>query len=362
MPQPAAPKSLFRRPLPLPSVPFNDSTFFKSSMASSYCVSYFPLVSHFVTQSEPAFCGLSTLVTILNALEIDPRRQWNNSVWRYFEESMLSCCEDLEGVKKRGITFNTFCCLARCNGLKVSAVHGTDGTLEEFRNVVKACTAGRTDLLAVSYDRSVLNQTGTGHFSPIGAYDPESDHVLILDVARFKYPPHWTPLESLFQSMQTLDRSTSKSRGYAVLSDASSATSPSESTSSITDSALFNINVLSEEFVGAVRDGDISLICAMLSSKQKPVETSEIVEVDRRIGEIRSSEIFASLNDEGRGEGSVIECENDVNCGNGCVETALQISVPTQVKRAIIIMALNGLGQGLAEVDVMREVFLQVRK
>ena len=30
------------------------------------------------------------------------------------------------------------------------------------------------------------NQTGDGHFSPIGGYDPENDLLLIMDVARFK--------------------------------------------------------------------------------------------------------------------------------------------------------------------------------
>jgi hypothetical protein len=70
----------------------------------------------------------------------------------------------------------------------------------------------------VSYHRRVLQQTGTGHFSPIAAYDEASDHALILDTARFKYGAHWVPVPLLFEAMQPQDPDTGKSRGYVLLS------------------------------------------------------------------------------------------------------------------------------------------------
>jgi glutathione gamma-glutamylcysteinyltransferase len=39
-------------------------------------------------------------------------------------------------------------------------------------------------VMIASYSRSVLKQTGSGHFSPIAAYDQESDSVLIMDTVR----------------------------------------------------------------------------------------------------------------------------------------------------------------------------------
>ena len=45
---------------------------------------------------------------------------------------------------------------------------------------------GSFEFVVASYDRRSLGQTGTGHFSPIAAYEKSSDSVLILDVARFK--------------------------------------------------------------------------------------------------------------------------------------------------------------------------------
>lgn len=137
-----------------------------------------------------------------------------------YEESMLNCCGSLEEVsattlceilvylniikyssihvrpqvKKTGITFSSFACLARCQGLNVNIVYGSTTTVDEFRKAVKqSCIqppniqTQPTSFLIVSYNRQVLGQTGTGHFSPIGAYDEASDHVLVLDTARFKY-------------------------------------------------------------------------------------------------------------------------------------------------------------------------------
>ena len=70
------------------------------------------------------------------ALAVDPRRSWKGP-WRWYVENMLNCCVDLEQVKKTGITFSTFACLAKCQGLNVHAVHGSDSNVDEFRRVVK---------------------------------------------------------------------------------------------------------------------------------------------------------------------------------------------------------------------------------
>ena len=58
-------------------------------------------------------------------------------------------------------------------------------------------------------------QTGTGHFSPIGGYHAGRDMALILDVARFKYPPHWVPVSLLWDAMDTVDEATGQPRGYS---------------------------------------------------------------------------------------------------------------------------------------------------
>jgi glutathione gamma-glutamylcysteinyltransferase len=72
-------------------------------------------------------------------------------------------------------------------------------------------------VLIVNYSRRTLGQTGDGHFSPIGGYHAGSDRVLLLDTARFKYPPHWVPVELLFAATQTQDAATGLPRGWLGL-------------------------------------------------------------------------------------------------------------------------------------------------
>ena len=98
----------------------------------------------------------------------------------------------------------------------------TSGSLDDLRTAVKhAC--GRSDVvLAASYSRKTLGQTGDGHFSPVGGYDAASDQVLLLDVARFKYPPHWVPLTLLYEAMRRKDPKTLQVRGWCLLRATSS--------------------------------------------------------------------------------------------------------------------------------------------
>ena len=49
----------------------------------------------------------------------------------------------------------------------------------------------------------------------------ERDLVLILDVARFKYPPFWVPMHELWEAMATNDAVTSEPRGYFVVNSKS---------------------------------------------------------------------------------------------------------------------------------------------
>ena len=43
----------------------------------------------------------------------------------------------------------------------------------------------------MNYLRKAIGQERGGHISPLAAYDAKSDRFLILDVARYKYPPVW---------------------------------------------------------------------------------------------------------------------------------------------------------------------------
>ncbi|KAJ3258843.1 hypothetical protein HK103_003225 [Boothiomyces macroporosus] len=160
---------------------------FRQALNDVYMESYFELSQHFLTQSEPAFCGLSSLCMVLNALGVDPLRQWKG-VWRWYDESMLDCCRPLDQVIVNGITLPEFSCLARCNGLESSYKTADQTTKEDFLiDLMNSCKSPG-EVMVVSYCRKTLGQTGDGHFSPVGG-------------------------ESLFP----IDSETQKPRGYSIL-------------------------------------------------------------------------------------------------------------------------------------------------
>ena len=84
---------------------------------------------------------------------------------------MLDCCLSLDLVQQNGITLDQFVCLATCNSLDLNVVRTDENEkIENFREVVKEICAGQDKVLTCSYSRKALNQTGGGHFSPIGNF------------------------------------------------------------------------------------------------------------------------------------------------------------------------------------------------
>ncbi|KAJ9080440.1 hypothetical protein DSO57_1024999 [Entomophthora muscae] len=152
----------------------------------------------------------------LNSLEVDPLRVWKGP-WRWYADEMLDCCRSLEDIRKNGITLSEFSCLARCNGLDVKTFRADVTPLEQFEADLKATCSSQNQVMVVSYARKVLNQTGDGHFSPIGAYYAAQKMALVMDVARFKYPAYWVPLDMLYRSLHPRDPVTHEPRGYSLL-------------------------------------------------------------------------------------------------------------------------------------------------
>jgi glutathione gamma-glutamylcysteinyltransferase len=211
-------QTLYRRPLPTDAIAFSSPDgrrVFAEALAAGGLNGYFPLAEQFHTQSDPSFCGLGSLVVALNALAIDPERLWKGP-WRWFAEDLLDCCVPLAEVRERGLDVDELACLARCNGAEVDVHRGDTSTLVLWRDALATAARGEAVIVA-SYDRVAMGQTGGGHFSPIGGYHVGQDLALILDVARFKYPPHWVSAERLLEAMRPIDPTTGRARGWLVL-------------------------------------------------------------------------------------------------------------------------------------------------
>jgi glutathione gamma-glutamylcysteinyltransferase len=212
--------TFYMRPLPRDHIAFDSRSgraLFQQALGEGTMEGYFNLAAQFHTQAEPSYCGLGSLVCALNALRIDPVRTWKGP-WRWFSEELLTCCKPLAEIEQFGLTLDEVACLARCSGAGVRLYRPPVTDIDEFREHVRAASSDATaPVLIVNYSRRAVGQTGDGHFSPVGGYHVASDRLLVLDPARFKYPPHWLPLESLFEAMRDLDSATLRSRGWLML-------------------------------------------------------------------------------------------------------------------------------------------------
>ena len=277
---------------------------FRDALDDGSVESFFPLVQHFQTQSEPASCALGTLCMarctlhawlhvvdaqlspppageqVLNACGIDPGQSWKGP-WRWWSEEArgrrcnvhLNTCippepplhsqvllqrwdtatEGLPHAQRRavadvrgaGMSLAEFTLLSRASGLHAVGRRADSSTKGAFQEAVwealgcgVGCGSshggsqlqpveeehrhtpfggrGGTHVVA-SFDRAALRQTGQGHFSPLGGYSRRHGAVLVMDVARFKYPPYWCSLDALWEAMLLPDPATGVSRGYVVL-------------------------------------------------------------------------------------------------------------------------------------------------
>ena len=245
-------KSFHKRQLPTTLTALSSSQgkiYFKEALSTNGMESYFPLAEQFVTQSEPSFCSLSSLSMVLNALNFDPKKIWKG-LWRWVSEETLQCesttvCgHSLERIKTDGLSFTDFEALARCHGVKITShrvmkedetvendehsnesiehinnIEQSNEAFEEFRNLVEKISSNdqAETFIVTNFSRKILGQTGDGHFSPIGGYHKEKQLVLIMDVARFKYPPYWVPITQLWAAMAEPDKATNEPRGYFVV-------------------------------------------------------------------------------------------------------------------------------------------------
>lgn len=189
---------------------------FQESFKSGHAKNFFSLITNFASQSDVSMCGPASLAMVLNALKLDPMRTWRRP-WRWWSDEMFACCDgSLEVMKRSGVTLEFFDRIAK-KQKGISVETREPGSLEEFRRVLKESAVETDNHVIVSFGRDRLGQTGIGHFSPVAAVHAEKDLALVLDVARFKYPPYWVKIDELHEAMKGTDPETGMSRGYSVI-------------------------------------------------------------------------------------------------------------------------------------------------
>jgi len=184
---------------------------------------YGPLSQWFETQANLAYCGVASVVVVLNSLPLPAPAAEGYGPYRFWTQTNVFAAPASAGfvrpavVAREGMTLEQLDGLLISQGALVQRYHGDGLTLAQFRQLLRRSLADPTDRLLANYDRRALGQAGGGHISPLAAYDPSSDRVLILDVARYRYPMVWVATADLWQAVRTVDRSSGRSRGLLTI-------------------------------------------------------------------------------------------------------------------------------------------------
>ena len=106
----------------------------------------------------------------------------------------------------------------RAHGAEATAFYASDVSLDSFRAMAKQSLSTEGEFMLVNYQRASLGQQAMAHISPLAAYHGDMDRLLVLDVARYKYPSVWVPTERLWRAMDTVaDKTSGKTRGFVVV-------------------------------------------------------------------------------------------------------------------------------------------------
>ena len=205
------------------------------------------LANQFEAQSNVAFCGPTTAAIVLNTVRSGSRdlprdrsrlhpadlqyipSGFDLTVPRFTQDNVISkgaktraqvlgepVTVDGKQVRDDGYQLRQLDELLRAHDLVTRLVVVDDKKSEEevradfVENLKRA-----GDYVVVNYRRKDVGQQGGGHISPLGAYDAESDSVLIMDVNPASAGWVWMPVATLIKGMRTFDMV--ENRGYVLV-------------------------------------------------------------------------------------------------------------------------------------------------
>jgi hypothetical protein len=187
---------------------------------------YFPLASNFLTQKTQSYCGVASIVMVLNALQVPAPAVPEYEPYRTFtQDNVLSEQTDAvlprETLARQGMTLDQVGAILETRPVRAEVHHASESSVDEFRKLARAYLGEGGHFVIVNYLRKALGEQTGGHISPLAAYDAKADRFLILDVARYKYPPVWVKTADMFAAMNTTDTSNeNKTRGFVLVTAA----------------------------------------------------------------------------------------------------------------------------------------------
>lgn len=216
------------------------------------------MIDRFANQVSRTFCGPASLALLINALNLAYRikykeaqgdkeaeseffKQAEDGHFRVNENDIVNVEEVKEFLKKNsinvssdgltmknlehivnilglGVNIHFACGNSVCDVEKMKGVNAVNPehifhTKEEFQKFAADYIKRPVTGIIVNYFMESLGYKGLrGHFSPLAAYDSESDMFLVMDVWP-ETPPAWVKTEQLFNAMSTVDNDAKSPRG-----------------------------------------------------------------------------------------------------------------------------------------------------
>jgi hypothetical protein len=209
-------------PLPETSISLTSKAGQQLLLESQHRADFWPLSIHYETQSNNSFCGPASGVMVLRALGAPPPPSATNPPFHeHQQENFFNPGTDKvltrNALVQQGATLDELAGMLQAHDLKTTVRHASEGQVDLFRKEASEALADETRYVIINFDRDPLQQKGGTHFSPLAAYHAPSDRFLVMDVARFRYPPFWVKTDLLYQGMNTVDSVSAKTRGYVLV-------------------------------------------------------------------------------------------------------------------------------------------------
>lgn len=181
---------------------------------------YWRLAQYYVTQKNLYFCGVASIVMVLNALDIPAPQLFPEEKYQMFTQDNFFSLKKTKVILKEddvawmGMSFQDIAKVLKAFPLRINVVDASDYPFVLFHQALLTALSRDKHYLIACYNRNFLHQTGRGHCSPIAAYDQYSDRVLIMDVSRFDSGPFWVKTRDLYYAMRGTSSSFFSSAGY----------------------------------------------------------------------------------------------------------------------------------------------------
>lgn len=184
---------------------------------------YWQLSPNFAVQMTQSYCSVASAITVLNAMPINKPVDPAYAPYTYFTQSNFFTPEVIKVISPQtvlaiGMTREQMAETLTRQGVSATSIAGDTLDDAALRSLLQKALGDDGRFVLANYLRANLEQVGGGHWSVLAAYDAQSDRVLILDVAKYKYTPAWVGISTLRQAIATIDTTSNKARGLVIVS------------------------------------------------------------------------------------------------------------------------------------------------